>query len=252
VIDSLGAPESVLVLGGTSEIGTALIEQFRTSGRLRRVVLAARPSALRDQLSSRLAGQLAEVRTVDFDATDLDRIGETMRACLDDADIDVVVIAAGVLPDNEEALRRPAVAVEAAQVNYVAAMAALLHAADALRRQGHGVLVVLSSVAAERPRAANFVYGSTKAGLDSVSRGLAEQLRGSGVTLLTVRPGFVRTRMTAGMAPAPFSTDPTTVARAIAENLRGPSRVIWVPGLLRWVMLALRAMPAAVFRRLPQ
>ena len=100
----------------------------------------------------------------------------------------------------------PDQAVELAQVNYIATVSLGLRVATALRRQGHGSLVFLSSVAAERGRAANFVYGSSKAGVDTFAQGLGDSLHGTGVHVLVVRPGFVRTRMTAGLPEAPFAT----------------------------------------------
>ncbi len=109
---------------------------------------------------------------------------------------------------------------------------------------------MLSSVAAERPRRANFVYGSAKAGLDAFGRGLGEALRPDGVRVLVLRPGFVRTRMTAGLRPAPFSVDPEAVAAVAVDALRRGDEVAWVPAALRWVMLAARALPAPLFRRI--
>ncbi len=92
--------------------------------------------------------------------------------------------------------------------------------AEQLRRQGHGTLVVLSSVAGVRTRASNFVYGSTKAGQDGFATGLGHSLAGTGARVMTVRPGFVRSSMTAGMDEAPFSVDPADVAAAVAAGLR--------------------------------
>ena len=111
---------------------------------------------------------------------------------------------------------------------------------------------MLSSVAAERPRRANYVYGSTKAGLDAFATGLGDDLHGSGVRVMVVRPGFVAGRMTAGMKAAPFATTPAAVADAVAANLTAPTGTVWVPGVLRYAMSVLRHLPRAIFRRLPQ
>jgi decaprenylphospho-beta-D-erythro-pentofuranosid-2-ulose 2-reductase len=112
-------------------------------------------------------------------------------------------------------------------------------------------VVVLSSVAAVRPRRANFVYGSAKAGLDAVAQGLGAALAGSGVAVVTVRPGFVRTRMTAGLADGPFATGADEVARAVRDAVRTRPEVVWVPRVLRLVMNTARLLPRTVFRRLP-
>ena len=108
-------------------------------------------------------------------------------------------------------------------VNYTGAVSSGLAVAAQFRRQGHGRLVVLSSVAGERVRKANFVYGSSKAGLDGFAQGLGDALGGSGASVLVVRPGFVHSRMTEGLKAAPFATTPGAVADATVKALhRGP------------------------------
>jgi decaprenylphospho-beta-D-erythro-pentofuranosid-2-ulose 2-reductase len=118
------------------------------------------------------------------------------------------------------------------------------------RRQGHGTLLVLSSVAGERARRANFVYGSSKAGLDSFSQGLGDALVGSGARVVVVRPGFVHTKMTAGMKAAPLSTTPEAVADAVVRGLEKGDEIIWAPAPLRFVMSAMRHLPRPVFRKI--
>lgn len=252
MIDALGAPSSILVLGGSSEIGEAIVARLARPGRLQRVVLAARPSPRRAEVARRVQALGVErVDVVDFEATAADTHQRLVEGAFADGDVDVVVVAVGVLPDQQKALADPQVAVETALSTYVGPTSAMLHAANALRAQGHGVLVVLSSVAAERPRVANFVYGSAKAGLDAAATGLGDALHGSGVRVLVVRPGFVTTRMSEGLRKAPLSTTADAVADAVATNLTRGTRTVWVPGALRYVMAVLRHLPRAVFRRLP-
>ena len=117
-------------------------------------------------------------------------------------DVDLVISAAGILTGQAELERDPLQAGVLVQTNFTGHVTTLLAAAARLRAQGHGTIVVLSSVAAVRPRKANLVYGAAKSGLDAFARGLADSLHGSGVRLLLVRPGFVAGRMTAGMTPA--------------------------------------------------
>ena len=136
-------------------------------------------------------------------------------------------------------------------VNYTGAVSVGLAVAAQFRRQGHGKLVVLSSVAGERVRKANFVYGSSKAALDAFAQGLGDSLAGSGASVLVVRPGFVHSRMTQGMKAAPFATTPTAVAKATAAALRSGKRTIWVPGTLRPVFSIFRHLPGWAWRRLP-
>jgi decaprenylphospho-beta-D-erythro-pentofuranosid-2-ulose 2-reductase len=252
MIDPFGAPQSMLVLGAGSDIAAATVTRLAATGRLERVVLAARSSGELAAEAARLRDLgVPDVRTTMLEASDPDAVATVVSAAFDDGDLDVVLVAFGVLPDQQRALADPAIAIASAQVNYVGALAASLHAANALRHQGHGVLVVLSSVAAERARVSNFVYGSAKAGLDALCMGLSEHLRGSGASVLIVRPGFVHSKMTRELKPAPMATTPEAVAQAIARHLSGGSRVIWVPARLRVVMSVLRHLPQPVFRRLP-
>jgi decaprenylphospho-beta-D-erythro-pentofuranosid-2-ulose 2-reductase len=161
------------------------------------------------------------------------------------------VVAFGVLGDAEKAWTDFGHAVELAETNYVGAVSAGVAVGEAMKRQGHGVIVAMSSVAGERPRRSNFVYGSTKAGLDAFYTGLGEALRPHGVRVLVVRPGFVKTRMTEGLEPAPLSVTASEVADAVVAAIRRGSELIWVPMPLRAVMSGLRHLPRPVFRRLP-
>lgn len=250
MIDALGHPQSVLLLGGTSDIGVAIVERWLGRPPLR-VVLAARPSPRRDDTVRRLENGGAAIEAHDFDARDTTSHSAVVDAAFAGGDIDVVVVAFGVLGDPERAWQDHAAAVELAQVNVVAPVSCGVVVAAAMRRQGHGCIVALSSVAGERVRRSNFVYGATKAGMDGFYLGLGEALRDDGIHVLVVRPGFVRTKMTVGTRVPPLSTTPERVAEAVAEAVATREALIWVPGSLRHVMSALRHVPRPLFRRLP-
>ncbi|MDJ0464071.1 decaprenylphospho-beta-D-erythro-pentofuranosid-2-ulose 2-reductase [Streptomyces sp. H27-C3] len=248
--DAFGTPQSLLVLGGTSEIGLATARRL-VARRTRTVWLAGRPSPALESAAAGLRALGADVRTVAFDALDSASHEETLGKVFTEGDIDMVLMAFGVLGDQAHDEAEPLAAVRVAQTNYTGAVSAGLVCANALQGQGHGSLVVLSSVAAERARRANFIYGSSKAGLDAFAQGLGDALHGTGVHVMVVRPGFVRTRMTEGLAEAPLATTPEAVALAIETGLRRRSETVWVPGALRLVMSALRHAPRPLFRRLP-
>ncbi|MCX4995484.1 decaprenylphospho-beta-D-erythro-pentofuranosid-2-ulose 2-reductase [Streptomyces longwoodensis] len=248
--DAFGLPQSLLVLGGTSEIALATARRL-IARRTRTVWLAGRPSPALDEAVQDLRAHGADVRTVAFDALDPDTHEEALGKVFAEGDIDLVLLAFGVLGDQAHDERDPSAAVRVARTNYIGAVSAGLVAARALQTQGHGSLVVLSSVAGERARRANFIYGSSKAGLDAFAQGLGDALQGTGVHVMVVRPGFVRTRMTAGLPEAPLATTPEAVATAIELGLRRRSETVWVPGVLRVVMSALRHVPRGLFRRLP-
>jgi len=249
VKDAFGLPQSLLVLGGTSEIALATARRLVVR-RARTVWLAGRPSPALESAAAELRALGADVHTAAFDALDPESHETVLGKIFAQGDIDMVLLAFGILGDQAHDERDPVAAVRVAQTNYTGAVSAGLVSARALQTQGHGSLVVLSSVAGERARRANFIYGSSKAGLDTFTQGLGDALHGTGVHVMVVRPGFVRSRMTAGLEEAPLATTPEAVATAIELGLRRRSEAVWVPGALRVVMSALRHLPRGVFRRL--
>jgi len=248
--DAFGIPQSLLILGGTSEIALATARRLIVR-RTRTVWLAGRPSPALEQAAQQLRTMGADARTVAFDALDPASHETVLGKVFAEGDIDMVLLAFGVLGDQARDEKEPVSAVRVAQTNYTGAVSAGLVCARALQAQGHGSLVVLSSVAGERARRSNFIYGSSKAGLDAFAQGLGDALHGTGVHVMVVRPGFVRTKMTAGLPQAPLATTPEAVATAVETGLRRRSETVWVPGTLRLVMSALRHVPRPVFRRLP-
>ena len=251
MINAMGAPQSLLLLGGTSEIGLAIATRYAERSPSLRVVLAARPSPRRDGAVAALERLGCRVEALDFDAQDTSGHASVVAAAAQGGDLDVSVVAYGLLGDNERAWTEVDHAVRLAEVNYVAPVASGVALAEQVRRQGHGVVVALSSVAGERPRRSNFVYGSTKAGFDAFYTGLGEALRPHGGRVLVVRPGFVRTKMTAGLDPAPLAVDADDVADAVVSAVDSGAEQVWVPKAMRPVMSALRHLPRPVFRRLP-
>ncbi|MER7178019.1 decaprenylphospho-beta-D-erythro-pentofuranosid-2-ulose 2-reductase [Streptomyces hyaluromycini] len=248
--DAFGMPQSLLVLGGTSEIALATARRL-IARRTRTVWLAGRPSPALEQAAGQLRALGPDVHTVPFDALDPESHETALGKVFANGDVDLVLLAFGILGDQATDEREPVNAVRVAQTNYTGAVSAGLVSARALQAQGHGSLVVLSSVAGERARRSNFIYGSSKAGLDAFTQGLGDALHGTGVHVMVVRPGFVRSKMTRGLEEAPLATTPEAVATAIEIGLRRRSEVVWVPGALRVVMSALRHAPRSVFRRLP-
>jgi decaprenylphospho-beta-D-erythro-pentofuranosid-2-ulose 2-reductase len=249
--DGLGAVQSVLVLGGSSDIARSTLRRL-VRQRTRSVVLAGRsPDQLGDIADELRSLGATHVDSVPFDASEFD----AHEAFVDDVfarfgEIDLVVVAFGVLGDQSVADDDHASATEIARVNYLGAVSVLGPIAERLRAQGHGVIVALSSVAGERVRPSNFIYGSSKAGLDAFLQGLSDRLAGSGVHVLIVRPGFVYTKMTDGMPAAPLAVGPDAVAEAILDGIASGRTIIWVPSVLRYAMSFLRHLPRPIFRRL--
>lgn len=250
MIDALGSPSSLLLVGGTSDIAVATARRYLAERPLR-VVVAARDTPRRQSVADELTAAGASVEVVDFDAEDPKSPARMVAEAAAGGDLDVAVVAFGQLGDPDELRTDSGAVARLGQVNYVAPVVVGTELAARMRQQGHGVVVALSSVAGERPRASNFVYGSTKAGLDAFYSGLADSLVGSGVSVLVVRPGFVHSKMTEGLSAAPLATTPEAVAEAIVDGVRSGRHTVWVPGAMRFVMSGLRHLPRAVFRKLP-
>jgi decaprenylphospho-beta-D-erythro-pentofuranosid-2-ulose 2-reductase len=243
----------VIVLGGTSEIALAIVGELQRRAP-REVVLVGRDGdALAGAAADLRAGGCPRATTLALDAMDTGAHAQLLdQAFAELGGADIVVLAVGVLGERGGLPADIAAAVEVLRVNVVGAGSLLMHAAARLRDGGGGALVVLSSVAAERPRPANVVYGASKAGLDALARGLGDALHDDGVRVLVVRPGFVRTRMTQGLEPAPFATDPQAVAGVVVDGLDRGAQVVWAPSALRWLMLVVRMLPRPLFRRMRQ
>jgi decaprenylphospho-beta-D-erythro-pentofuranosid-2-ulose 2-reductase len=249
--DGLGRVGSLLVLGGGSDIALATAAEL-VGGGARRVVLAGRdPAALEPARKALLVLGAASVEARPFDADALGSHATFIDEVFDEGDVDMALVAFGILGDQTAAEKDPSAAVAVAMTNYVGAVSVLTSLASRMDEQGHGSIVILSSVAGERGRRSNYVYGSSKAGLDVFAQGLGDRLHERGVRVLIVRPGFVVSRMTRGLRPVPLSTTPDAVARAIARGLVRDADIVWVPPALRWVMSGLRHLPRPVFRRLP-
>ncbi len=236
----------VLLLGGTSEIGQQILTALRLPPDAE-VLLAGRDEQRMAAAAQRLR---CRVRTLHYDAAASGTHQATVDKAFADGDVDLVISAAGILATQDVLDSDPEQAGLLVQTNFTGQVTTLLAATARLRAQGHGTIVVLSSVAAIRPRRANFVYGATKAGLDAFAQGLADSLHGSGVRVLLVRPGFVIGRMTQGLPPAPFASTPAAVGRAVAAGLAGRAAVVWVPPVLRVLAVALRLVPRPAWRRL--
>jgi decaprenylphospho-beta-D-erythro-pentofuranosid-2-ulose 2-reductase len=250
--DAFGHPQSVVVFGGTSDIAREIVNLLAAQ-RCRTVVLAGRDASALERTAGEVGHSVPNVATVSFDATSTDDVDKTVRHCFEAASepVDLVIMAVGELGHQETDEADPHRIARMMTVNVTWPSAALAEVAAQLQRQGHGRIVVLSSVAGFRVRRSNFVYGSTKAGLDGFALGLSEAVRGTGTSVHVVRPGFVHTKMTAGRPAAPFAVGPERVAQDVVRGLERGDAVIWSPGALRYVFSIFRLLPQAIWRRIP-
>jgi len=252
MLDAVGNPQTILLLGGTSEIGLAICERYlRTSSA--RVVLAAMPDdpGRDDAVAQMKAAGAREVELIDFEATDTDSHPKVIDEASAGGDVDVAIVAFGLLGDAEELWQNQRKAVQIAEINYTAAVSVGVLLGEKMRAQGFGQIIAMSTVAGERVRRSNFVYGSTKAGLDGFYLGLGEALREYGVRVLVIRPGQVRTRMSAHIKEAPLTVDKEDVAELAYTAAAKGKELVWAPPAFRYVMIVLRHIPRAIFRKLP-
>jgi decaprenylphospho-beta-D-erythro-pentofuranosid-2-ulose 2-reductase len=252
MVDAAGRLQRVLLLGGTSEIGRAILHAVVLAPDAE-VILAGRDEVALLAVAASLPSHL-KPRVDLFDALEPETARAVVERAFESGAVDLVVPAFGVLGDQPAFEDDPLAAVPLLAVNVTAQTVVLLEAARGLRRQGHGTLLVLSSVAAVRARRPNFVYGSGKAALEGMAVGLDAVLSGSGARVIVVRPGFVVGRMTRGLRPAPLACTPADVGAAVAGALgRAPGRnrrIVWVPGRLRVVSWLMRLTPRVLWVRL--
>jgi decaprenylphospho-beta-D-erythro-pentofuranosid-2-ulose 2-reductase len=246
----------VVLLGGTSEIGLAILAALRL-GPDAEVILAGRDPQRLEGAGKSLNRPVTVVR---YDAMDTNAHQAFADEICAGGVPDLVIAATGILIPQEQAEQDVRLAATMIETNLTGHVIALLAFGEAMRRRGSGTIVVLSSIAAVRPRKFNSVYGATKAGLDAFARGYADSLHGTGVRVLLVRPGFVKGRMTAGMRAAPLATTPEKVGAAVAGALRGQASsgkrsgdgksVIWVPSSLVGLATVMKLIPRPVWRTL--
>lgn len=261
VFDATGNPQTILLLGGTSEIALAIAQRYLRNAHAR-IVLADLPGHPRKDAAieqMRAAGARA-VEWLDFDALDTEKHPEVIDAAFR-ADGAPTTSTWRSWPSDCSATPRSSGRTSARPCRSPESTTPQLFRWEScsakMRAQGSGRIIAMSSAAGERVRRSNFVYGSTKAGLDGFYLGLGEALREFGVHVLVIRPGQVRTTTTiehwkaTGAKEAPFTVDKEDVAElAVAASNKGKD-LIWAPGLFRYVMMVLRHIPRPIFRKLP-
>ncbi|WJZ01390.1 decaprenylphospho-beta-D-erythro-pentofuranosid-2-ulose 2-reductase [Corynebacterium freiburgense] len=252
MLNAVGKAQNILLLGGTSEIGIAIVEEFLSKGPAHVTLAAYKDEGRIDAAVAQLkAAGASSVEVIDFDARAFDTHPEVIDLAFSQGDVDIAIVAFGVLGDNEEQWQNQAKAVDAVQINYTGAVSVGVLLAEKFKAQGHGTIVAMSSAAGLKVRRSNFVYGSAKAGLDGFYTQLGEALRGSGAHVLVVRPGQVRTRMSAGVKEAPFTVNREEVATSVVQATLDRKDTVWVHPMFKYVMMVLQHLPKTILRRLP-
>jgi decaprenylphospho-beta-D-erythro-pentofuranosid-2-ulose 2-reductase len=245
------APRRVLILGATSAIAQAVARVYAQAGA--RLALVARNRQYLDVVASDLRVRGASgVWTEVADFLDVERhpvLLEQAEQAL--GGLDVVLVAHGVLPVQADAVADRRLAELCWKTNFLSAASLLEAAARRMEDAGKGTLGVLSSVAGDRGRAENYVYGASKAALSAYASGLGQRLANKGVVVVTVKPGPVATPMTVSRTARPgLLADVDDVGRRVHKALERGWRVVYAPAYWRLVMAVLKLLPTALFERL--
>lgn len=244
------AGPSLLVVGATSAIAEATARRFATAGAsihligrdARRLAATAADLGVR---GARVSG------TTQLDVTDV----AAHAAALDDAERalggtpDIVLVAHGTLPDQRACEQSVAATLKAIDENFTSTVALVTLLAQRMQGRGRGTIAVITSVAGDRGRASNYVYGAAKGGVSIYLSGLRHRLHTSGIAVVDIRPGFVDTPMTAAIAKGPLWASPARVARDIERALRNGAPVVYTPWFWSWIMRFVRVLPRSLFHR---
>jgi len=238
----------VLILGAASGMARAVARSFAEAGHP--IQLAARNKArLEDDAADLRTRYGAEVTLHEFDALALDSHGDFVATL--PALPEVAVCAVGAMGTQDGSEADPLAATHVMRSNFEGPASVLAHLANAMETRGSGTLVGISSVAGDRGRASNYVYGAAKAGFTAYLSGLRNRLAKKGVHVVTVLPGFVNTAMTEGLdTPAPLTAEPEEVGKAILNAVEKKKNIIYTRSIWRVVMAVIRNIPEPIFKKL--
>ena len=243
--------KSILIIGATSAIAGACARAWTAKGA--RLFLVARDAGRLAQVADDLRARGGDIAgTTVLDATNLAGHAAMLATAASGlGKIDIALIAHGTLPDQVRCENDPALAAAELTTNATSVIALLTGLANVFTQQRHGTIAVITSVAGERGRASNYVYGSAKAAVSTFCDGLRIRLGMLGVRVVDIRPGFVATPMTAGLPlPAPLVASPERAAKAIVAGIERGTAVVYAPAFWRWIMLVIRSIPGFIFRRM--
>lgn len=241
---------NVLIIGATSAMAEQCARLWARRGDTLFLVgrNKERLSVISADLKVRGAEQVYE-QTADLNAIDqLTTLIENVYSIL--KNIDTVLIAHGTLSDQEACQKSIKITLDEIQTNALSTIALLTLLANHFEQQGQGTIAVISSVAGDRGRASNYVYGSAKAMVTAFTSGLRQRLATVGVNVLTIKPGFVDTPMTASFKKGLLWAQPDTVAQQIVKAIDQKKAVVYVPGFWRWIMLIIQHIPNIIFNRI--
>ncbi len=238
----------VLILGATSDIAIALAHKFGASGA--DLQLAARnPDSLQILKKDLEIRYQVDVKVCSFDATRFDTHQDFYQSL--EVKPDIVICVFGYLGDQSVAANDWQESKRIIDTNYTGAVSILNIVANDFEQKQRGVIIGISSVAGERGRQSNYVYGSAKAGFSAYLSGLRNRLAGSNVHVITVKPGFVDTSMTAGLdLPKMLTAQPAQVASSVFSAIKKKKNVLYVLAIWRLIMFIIKMIPEGIFKKM--
>jgi short-subunit dehydrogenase len=242
---------TVLIVGANAGIGRALASEFASHGY--DLILAGRDlDELRAVSSDLSLRKNVQALAAKVDITNFDELESSLAACVSAGgdSLEGAILCAGYLGDAEAAKKDLKEARRILDSNFTGSALTLNVLANHFEKMGEGFLCALSSVAGDRGRQSNYLYGSAKGGLTTFLEGLRNRLFHRGVHVITVKPGFVDTRMVFGKPKLPLVASPERVARDIYRAIKKRKNVVYVPWFWRWIMLIIRSIPEGIFKRL--
>ena len=239
----------ILIIGATSAIAEATARLFAADGD--RLCLAGRKIARLEAIAEDLRVRgAAQVETVALDANDFSRHEQVLsHAAQSLGGLDTVLIAHGTLPDQQACQASVGATLEAITTNALSVITLLTLIANRFEQQGSGTIAVISSVAGDRGRQSNYVYGTAKSAVSTFAQGLRNRLARKNVKIVTIKPGFVDTPMTAEFKKGPLWATPGVVAKRIHRAMAKGENVVYTPWFWRWIMGIIKAVPESIFKK---
>ena len=241
----------VVLLGATKGMGRALARRMAERGD--NLFLLGRDAAdlERSAADLQIRGARGAVHHAPCDLGAPDRFEPALQAAVEALGrIDAVVVTAAGFASQEALEEDTALAARILDLNFTSTIVFCEHVRKLLLAQGGGTLCVFSSVAGDRGRKPVGIYGASKAGLSHYLESLDHKFRAAGLVTICVKPGFVKTGMTAGLSPPPFAGEPDPVARRVLRAIDAGKPLVYAPFIWRWIMLVIRLLPRAIMRRI--
>lgn len=242
--------KKIMIMGACSAIARETARFFAADGATLYLVdlSEARLNDTRDDINALFN---TDIFLKEFDATDVENHDNLINEASEKMDgLDAVLIAHGTLPNQEETRKSSQATMREFLINGTSVISLSTAAANYFEKQGRGAIAVISSVAGDRGRQSNYIYGSAKSAVSIFLQGLRNRLSRKGITVTTIKPGMVDTPMTANMTKGPLFAKPRDIGKGIFKAMKSGRDVVYLPGYWRIIMLIIKLIPESIFKKL--